>query len=394
MASGQRINSSKFVIVFGRGVEDETKRDICHALHMNQGGRLSKYLGLPGDWPRSKTQALNWLKDRVWTRLQGWKEKYLSPAGKEVLIKSVIQAIPTYIMSLFMLPKSFCGRISSMIANFWWRQMGKDRGIHWKSWQQLLLSKKEGGLGFRDLHAMNLALVAKQVWRIYRSPNTLWARIIKSLYFPNGSIWEAKRRTRASWGWQSLIQGRDFLNKHKAWMIKSGEKVKICGDQWTQSGQRIWGLQSHDHDLTVSNLLKDDLTGWDELKLSSLLSRDDAREVRATQINVFLDQDSPIWPFTKDGGYSVKTGYHVTAGDIYGADRASSSVPNGDDSMWREVWNAKVQPKIRHFIWKLLSNSLPTKVNLVKRRCGSDNLCPICSLAPESSLHLFTECDG
>lgn len=182
--------------MYGGGVDDIIKGNIGAALQMQQGSRLSKYLGLPGEWGRSKTQALGWLKDKVWQRLQGWKEKYLSHAGKEVLIKSIIQAIPSYVMSVFMLPKTFCAKVESMVAKFWWRQAGKDRGIHWKSWQRLLKRKKEGGMGFRDLHAMNLALVAKQVWRVEKCPNALWAKLLKSIYFPNCSIWEARRSNR------------------------------------------------------------------------------------------------------------------------------------------------------------------------------------------------------
>lgn len=128
--SGQRINSAKSSIIFGGVVQHRLKETIGDILSMPQGSRASRYLGLPGEWQRSKTQTLNWLKDRVWQKIQGWKEKFLSTTGKEVLIKAVVQAIPSYVMSIFMLPKTFCAKLAAMTARFWWRQAGRDKGIH------------------------------------------------------------------------------------------------------------------------------------------------------------------------------------------------------------------------------------------------------------------------
>lgn len=239
---------------------------------------------------------------------------------------------------------------------------------------------------------MNLALVAKQVWRIYESPNSLWAKVLKSLYFPDCSIWEAKRKAGASWGWQSLIQGRDFLNKHKAWKIKNGEKVKVYSDKWLRSGDRMWSSSSQDLSLTVNCLLKNEGTEWHERKISYMLSKENARKVFATPINHYLSQDAPFWPFTKEGSYSVKTGYHMAFNDTKGWAQPSSSATNSKSSLWKSIWGANVQPKIKNFVWRLVSNSLPTKQNLFKRKCGNDNICPVCYEAVESDFHLFSQC--
>lgn len=94
-------------------------------------------------------------------------------------------------------------------------------------------------MGFRDLHSMNLALIAKQVWRIQENPYTLWAKLLRGLYFPNASIWDVKKGRNVSWGWTSILKDRDFINKHKGWHIKDGNQVRLCTDKWLSSGDKI-----------------------------------------------------------------------------------------------------------------------------------------------------------
>jgi hypothetical protein len=92
------------------------------------------------------------ITDRIWKRLQDWKLKFLSHAGKEILLKAVIQAIPTYCMSVFLLPKGLCSEIDVLIRNFWWGHKAKEKQIHWLKWDIMGLPKSKRGLGFRDLH--------------------------------------------------------------------------------------------------------------------------------------------------------------------------------------------------------------------------------------------------
>ena len=79
-----------------------------------------KYLGLPSLVGRGKNASFIYIKEWVWRKLQGWEEKLLSQAGREVLIKAVIQGISTYAMGCFKLPLGLCHDIEAMIKKFFW----------------------------------------------------------------------------------------------------------------------------------------------------------------------------------------------------------------------------------------------------------------------------------
>ena len=309
-ASGQKINVLKSGVIFGKFVPPAVKVQLCSSLHMREWDNPGKYLGIPAQWGKSKTATLTWLKDLILNKMQGWKEQFLNPAGKEILLKAVIQALPTYAMTVLKFPKKFCEQICSKIARFWWARSGKDHGIHWKRWECLTKSKRDGGLGFRDFNHMNLALLAKQAWRVIKQPGLLWVRILKSIYFPNHNFLQAKKKRGASWIWASILQGRDFLIRNGQWVVGDGKTIRIWKDKWLPSHQLIPDPTDARED-TVSSLIDPINHSWDYDKLKTSLPTQAAIQACQIPISYTGAADRFLWPHTKDANYSVKTGYHA-----------------------------------------------------------------------------------
>ena len=206
-----------------------TKESIKNRLGVAEIKEYEKYLGLPVVVGRNKKVSLNYIKDRVWGKLQGWKEKLLSQAGKEVLLKAVVQAIPTFAMSCFRLSIGLCQDIEMLIKKFWWGQRGDRRKIHWKKWEVLCKPKLEGGLGFKDLCKFNEAMLAKQIWRLTFDTNSLFYKVFKAKYFPNGNVFEARSAT-GSFAWKSILRSKNLIERNARWRIGNGNSTRIFKD--------------------------------------------------------------------------------------------------------------------------------------------------------------------
>lgn len=121
-ASGQQLNISKSSILFGNKVPPEIKTSIKQALGISNEGGMGMYLGLPEKICGSKKQAFAYIQDRLSYRVNSWSTKFLS------------QALPTYIMSCFLLPHDIIKKLTSSISKFWWSSKQNSRGLHWIAW--------------------------------------------------------------------------------------------------------------------------------------------------------------------------------------------------------------------------------------------------------------------
>ncbi|XP_031116718.1 uncharacterized protein LOC116020382 [Ipomoea triloba] len=112
----------------------------------------------------------------------------------------------SYAMMVFLLPVTLYSEIENIMNEYWWTgSIGSGKGIRWRVWNGLCDPKMKGGLGFRKLREMNLALLGKQAWRLITNPDSLVARVYKSRYFPNCSYFDAKAGSNPSFIWHGLL---------------------------------------------------------------------------------------------------------------------------------------------------------------------------------------------
>lgn len=161
-ASGQSVNFQKSAVFFSSNVRTDKQMELKNILEVHNDIGNSKYLGLPSLIGRSKKSVFRYLKEKVSQKIQAWSSKLLSRAGKTVMIRNVAQTIPTYTMSCFLVSKTLCHEIERDMNAFWWKSNSSNsKGIRWCALDKISMSKKRGGLGFRDLHGFNLALLGK-----------------------------------------------------------------------------------------------------------------------------------------------------------------------------------------------------------------------------------------
>ena len=102
----------------------------------------------------------------------------------------------------------------------------------WIGWDKLCRNKGEGGLGFKDLKAFNLAMLGKQCWRLLSKDHSLFFKVFKGKYFKYKSFLQAEVGNNPSWAWRSLLEGRKVIEKGTKWQVGKGDQITIRTDPW------------------------------------------------------------------------------------------------------------------------------------------------------------------
>lgn len=231
--SGQSINFQKSGVFYSANVSRAKRAELSNMLGVSSDLSQGKYLGLPSLVGRSKNRVFDFVKEKVWKKIQGWQSKPISRAGKAILIKNAAQSIPSYCMSCFLLPKTLCQEIERMLNRFWWNSgTGARRGVHWLSWNAMSMSKSKGGLGFRSLYGFNVALLGKLCWNFIKNPQSLVARVYKARYYSDSHFLQAKLGNGSSFIWSGIITARNSLSESYRWVLGDGKDINAVTDQW------------------------------------------------------------------------------------------------------------------------------------------------------------------
>lgn len=309
-------------------------------------------------------------------------------------MKSVVQALPSYAMSCFLLPKSFCKKLDSIIMKFWWGGTQDKKPFYWKKWGWVSKGKGAGGLGFRNFHLFNKALVAKQCWKLLSEPDFFWATFIKSVYYPNCSFLEAKLGSRPSWFWSSVIKSRELLVKGARFNVGNGESIRIWHDPWLPRPKNFKVDSPRSFNIgeaTVQCLISPVSKTW--LEPQAMFSPEEASIICAIPIAFGPVPDKWVWHYSNNGKFSVKLAYHLAKSieDSQSPLEATSTF-NPPKKFWQSIWGMNAPPKIKNFWWKVCNNSLASRENLWRRNCAPDPVCPRCNSEIESIEHVLFRC--
>lgn len=281
---------------------------------------------------------------------------FLSRAGKLVLIKAVVQAIPAYLMSIFKFPAIVCHELDMR------------------------------GLGFRNFSESNDALLAKQCWLLIFELDSLWGRVDKARYFTACSFSDAKKKGRASWAWTSPLAERELLRNGSNWQIMGGEDVRVWVDRWLLSLPREHpvplGEVAVTPNLRVNSLIRPWSHEWDIGFLQLFISEVDQVTVRRILLGDLRRKDQLVWEASKTGQYSVKLGYYWLQLRLLGLrDQWQPGARLVPKELSKVVWRLPGPPKFRHFFWLLLHNGHATRVVLFRRRSFFSPNLPYLSLS-------------
>lgn len=285
-----------------------------------------------------------------------------------------------------------------MIGRWRWSQNGKENKIHWLAWEKLTLPKKKGRLGFRDLHLFNIAMLARQAWRLLIKPDTLCGQVLKAKYFPEGNVLQAILKDEISYTWRSILKGVELLKDGIIWRVGNGESIKIWEDPWIPQGVTRRPITRRDGMLLrkVSELM-DPATGlWDELLVLDNFLEYNAHTILKLRVNQDVE-DQPAWHYDKKGMFSVKSAYKLAVQqreEENGRNATGADVGSGEQASfkWDKIWGMEVPNKVRMFTWRLVHNSLLVRRNLARRGVKEETICPMCSRLDEDCGYLFFKC--
>ena len=223
-------------------------------------------------------------------------------------------------------------------------------------------SKWECGMGFRDLQAFNLAMLAKQGLCMLAEPSSLMARLYKAKYFLNNDVLSAKIGSNPSYAWRGIHQILEVLRQGTRWRVGNGKLTHIWDDKWllTPSTYKVVSPPKDFGDLPmVSALIDTDTKRWRRDRLENIFLPFEVETILNIPISYHLPEDSIIWVGNKKWSFSVKSVYYVARRILEKEGHGTSSLGDVCAPLWKRMSHLNIPEKIRIFAWRLCMNAIP-----------------------------------
>lgn len=384
--SGQMINFGKSDIVFSPNTSVSERNQICEVLGVNEKPRPGKYLGMPMFVGRSKKEAFGFISDKIQGKLQAWCNKELSKAGKLTLIKSSAQTTPNFWMSLFLIPESICDEIERKMNGFLWGGGANGRGVKWITWKRLCVPKEFGGLGLKELKKFNMAMLAKQGWRLLTEANPLVSAVMKAKYYSGTDLLHAELGQNPSYVWRGIFAALDAVRTGARRKIGNGESTMVWSVPWLpdeENGYVSTTAYSQLNSARVSNLMMVGERRWDTELIDDVFNERDGELIKRIPLSIHVDADSWYWLLDEKGQFTVKSCYRGLQGEC------------GDNQvkLWRKIWGMRFPSKVTNLVWRLCKGCLPTNAALVTKFVNVEAACPWCHREVETGVHVMFLCD-
>ncbi|XP_065622825.1 uncharacterized mitochondrial protein AtMg00310-like [Quercus suber] len=162
----------------------------------------------------------------------------------------------------------------------------------------MCMPKSKGGIGFKDLKAFNLALLAKQGWRLNQHPDSLTHRVFKAKYFLECTFMEAQVGKKPSYVWRSLMVAKETIEARSRWLIGNGRKVNIWRDKWLPSPNsfKVISPQRHNTDVEkVAQLIDSEASMWKAKFIREVFLPHEVEIILSIPLSTQMPKDSNVW---------------------------------------------------------------------------------------------------
>ncbi|KAA3453673.1 reverse transcriptase [Gossypium australe] len=179
--------------------------------------------------------------------------------------------------------------------------------------ERMAVSQENGGIGFRNLANFNVALLAKQDWRLINYPDSLLAKVLKAKYYPKSNFAEARLGNLPSLTWRSVWAARGLLDKGMCWRVGKGDKISIWNDLWIlgKEADRVPNQVINEDIKLVSYLIDANNRRWKSELIRNTFARDTAEKILQIPLAELAHEDLQVWRGELTGEFSVRNAYKL-----------------------------------------------------------------------------------